>query len=976
MPNTFRNRIEQAMTTNTLTPRNRSRKPACGRALTDHQFVGCIDRTAATETWESRSADGRRWQVKVLFNVAGTDPKRAEAVRRLQSLSHPNLVASRILPGGPGCLVVASEFAAVTLFDHLKQFQLDGALGIPRQQLLAWLRIAAVALEEVAKEYGVSHLALSPRHLLPTDDTLLISEYGLAQLMWLPTGQFQGQIQPRYAAPELPAHLSSGPACDQFSLAAVYQELLTGSPPFRSRPVGAPDLTALEEADRAVVARALNLDPKKRFPSSLDFLSALENVGKPKAIAPAPVKEPAPITEILSEKPAAARDETPRESIVTQSMPRPEPALQEPAVNTLIASAPVTVVAEEPAAAAVDPVVEQAAVDPEPVPEIAAPIGSEPEVTAASVADILAEQVDEAKTYSLGTHRTGTHHNVSLPGIETPAPAVAPVAELAALEAPPVPALSTTDAWISLDLPQDALPAETPPRADVGVDSPALSEPSVEACTPAAANDDHWDDPAPPVNPTRLLNEGHQATATIVEPREPAPVRSSPFDQDGDDLASCTVPFDQIFPLLNDSVGSLSDFPFPNDRSATPAPVEGTLTANERDPPETSERSDEESIPGSASPFDPGFAPSSNNGDAPSDWSFPVPSRNGAMDRGASEESAVAVVDNRPDASPGFAPEPAAEAPPAPPDEPYFEPFNMPLRTSKLMPAPDGELPVEEAAKTEAAKPVFRTLRSLKRDTDSQKHRTVAPINRSAQTVQRMAADLKALLAAATQAVPPNEPERWLTTEEEGEVLECRFPASLPPTGPPINFERFRDKWNGQLLSNDEDAALFEVGANKRFWKRLLGAPTPLFVEVRWSRPRPPAIGIPGVIMRVRLANKDDKKASSTLHDIGPKLVESLRSQLQGASDRRREKRTLWVQPVSASFLLSNGEKSGTVEGQSRDLTETGMGLYLPRILPGTQVSLLLNDPAASPVTVLGKFVRVQRCGDGWYEVGVRFELG
>ena len=50
------------------------------------------------------------------------------------------------------------------------------------------------------------------------------------------------------------------------------------------------------------------------------------------------------------------------------------------------------------------------------------------------------------------------------------------------------------------------------------------------------------------------------------------------------------------------------------------------------------------------------------------------------------------------------------------------------------------------------------------------------------------------------------------------------------------------------------------------------------------------------------------------------------------------------------------------------------MGLYLPRILPGTQVQLKLTDPATVPVTVLGKFIRVQRCGDGWYEVGVKFE--
>src|SRR5262249_19648317 len=98
------------------------------------------------------------------------------------------------------------------------------------------------------------------------------------------------------------------------------------------------------------------------------------------------------------------------------------------------------------------------------------------------------------------------------------------------------------------------------------------------------------------------------------------------------------------------------------------------------------------------------------------------------------------------------------------------------------------------------------------------------------------------------------------------------------------------------------------------------------------------------------------------------------RSQLQGGSERRKEKRVLWVRPVAATFLLSNGDLSGTIEGQTRDLSESGIGLYLPRILPGTQVSLRLTDSDAESLTVLGKFVRVQRCVDGWYVVGVSFE--
>ncbi len=161
-------------------------------------------------------------------------------------------------------------------------------------------------------------------------------------------------------------------------------------------------------------------------------------------------------------------------------------------------------------------------------------------------------------------------------------------------------------------------------------------------------------------------------------------------------------------------------------------------------------------------------------------------------------------------------------------------------------------------------------MRSLRRDTSAPKSGEVPNLRDSDETALRRAADLKALLEAAAQTVPPNEPERWITTEEEGEVLECRFPASLPPSGPPINFDQLREKWNGQIMSVDEETALLEVAPQKKFWKRLLGRTSPLHVEIRWSRPRPPAMGIPGIITRVRLADKEDKSAAASLHELAP----------------------------------------------------------------------------------------------------------
>src|SRR5207253_2326803 len=107
---------------------------------------------------------------------------------------------------------------------------------------------------------------------------------GLAHLFWVPANQSVAPRNSRYAAPELFERQVSR-TCDQYSLALIYQELLTGAHPFRGRalqpasggraPAG-PDLQPLPARDREAIARALNPDPLERWPSCTDLVRALQ----------------------------------------------------------------------------------------------------------------------------------------------------------------------------------------------------------------------------------------------------------------------------------------------------------------------------------------------------------------------------------------------------------------------------------------------------------------------------------------------------------------------------------------------------------------------------------------------------------------------------------------------------------------------------------------------------------------------------
>jgi serine/threonine protein kinase len=257
-------------------------RPADPQILPGYQFLSCRGRTPFEEIWEVQSPEGEPWLARFFYGLGGRDPGRDDALRRLESLRHPALPPLRLLPGGPGSLVVVTDRPGDSLRE---QFQAqrgsppgDNLPGLPRRQLLGWLRQAAEALEELRQQTGWQHLGLTPRHLLIDDTRVRLADFGLLPLLWLPAGQLSAHLQARYAAPELFTGQGSQ-ACDSYSLAVIFQEMLTGAPPWRGRRGGLPNFDSLTDADRQVVERAVDADPAERYTSCLELVAALEEAG-------------------------------------------------------------------------------------------------------------------------------------------------------------------------------------------------------------------------------------------------------------------------------------------------------------------------------------------------------------------------------------------------------------------------------------------------------------------------------------------------------------------------------------------------------------------------------------------------------------------------------------------------------------------------------------------------------------------------
>ena len=247
---------------------------------TGYQLLECLHQSPLAEIWSVR--DGQGFQHKA-YRLRCDESQTANLLARLRELRHPGLFPRVVLPDVSGRILVLEALQRRTLREHHQECVTKSLPGIPRQELLGHLEKAALVLDHFARQQ-LPHLGLHPRCLvLNEDDEVDLADLGLVALAWLPTQQPAGPLNPRYAAPELDQCGGDG-AADQYSLALIYVEMLTGIHPIRSRggrsyqgrgPIK-PDLDMLAATDRNAVARALGPDPHQRFASCLEFIQSLK----------------------------------------------------------------------------------------------------------------------------------------------------------------------------------------------------------------------------------------------------------------------------------------------------------------------------------------------------------------------------------------------------------------------------------------------------------------------------------------------------------------------------------------------------------------------------------------------------------------------------------------------------------------------------------------------------------------------------
>src|SRR5262245_28361556 len=287
------------------------------------------------------------------------------ALQRVKEVRHPFVLSIERIDILEGEVAIVMELAEKSLYDVLQEMRAAGLPGIPRDRLLKYMADAADGLDYLSETHNLMHMDVKPRNLFLVGDHIKVADFGLAKhLERSSSAGILAAISPQYAAPETFTSRITKHS-DQYSLAIVYMELLTGKRPFTGKTIrelallhmnADPDLSGLPERDRRVVGRALAKDPFKRFPNCKAFIEAFGTKSADPPLLPA--SPPAPHTP-PTRKPGAKADHLEFDSVPkTQHFPEAELSARQkepPTTPTVQAALPfATVIPEPPAAVSIE----------------------------------------------------------------------------------------------------------------------------------------------------------------------------------------------------------------------------------------------------------------------------------------------------------------------------------------------------------------------------------------------------------------------------------------------------------------------------------------------------------------------------------------------------------------------------------------------------------------------------------------------
>ncbi|MDP9055294.1 MAG: protein kinase [Acidobacteriota bacterium] len=262
-----------------------------------YKLVGELGRGAmgivyhATDPSIGRSVAIKTIRIRDINDTRQREKLRERLFREARSagvLSHPNIVTIYDMDEADGLAYIAMAYVNGPTLEKIlaSRTPLSGA------KMLRILRQAASGLD-YAHSRGIVHRDVKPANIMTDEDgAVKITDFGIAKIIAASSMTDTRMVvgTPNYMSPEQVQGLAIDGRSDQFSLAVIAYEILTGERPFNGEhlstvvyrivaedPAEAPRINSTLTAQiDEVLRRGLAKKPENRYPSCSNFVGALE----------------------------------------------------------------------------------------------------------------------------------------------------------------------------------------------------------------------------------------------------------------------------------------------------------------------------------------------------------------------------------------------------------------------------------------------------------------------------------------------------------------------------------------------------------------------------------------------------------------------------------------------------------------------------------------------------------------------------
>jgi serine/threonine protein kinase len=253
------------------------------------------------DVWRAEAPGGVAVAIKIISRQLDDEQTQREValLEFIKGMRNPHLLPTTAFWSESDKLYLVMLLADGNVRDRDQQCRAAGVDGIPVEELIGYFQDAALGLEYLHSQ-DMLHGDIHPGNLLlirpqqPQREgnesclpgmraQLKLGDFGLMRQLASQRMHATGAGKPAYMPPEVWSGQPSKHS-DQYSLALTYAELRRGRPVIpavdliqmmRAHLQGQPDLAGLKPGEQAVLGKALDKDPTKRFESCLAFIDAL-----------------------------------------------------------------------------------------------------------------------------------------------------------------------------------------------------------------------------------------------------------------------------------------------------------------------------------------------------------------------------------------------------------------------------------------------------------------------------------------------------------------------------------------------------------------------------------------------------------------------------------------------------------------------------------------------------------------------------